>query len=36
MDVLKTMNNMKYFVKNTIGITGQGVSECFQIFEGRN
>ncbi|CDW87057.1 adp-ribosylation factor-like protein 6 [Stylonychia lemnae] len=35
VDTLKTMNSMRYFVKNVIGITGQGISECFQMFEGR-
>lgn len=29
VDQLKTLNNIKYFVKNTIGISGQGISECF-------
>eukprot|EP00347_Sterkiella_histriomuscorum_P012090 403369929 len=35
VDQLKTLNSMRYFVKNIIGVTGQGVSECFQMFEGR-
>ena len=29
VDLLKTLNSMKYYVKNIIGITGQGESECF-------
>ena len=29
LDRLKTMNDLKYFVKNTNGITGSGINECF-------
>jgi len=35
VDRLKTMNDLKYFIKNTIGMTGAGISECFQMFEGK-
>ncbi|TNV75364.1 hypothetical protein FGO68_gene13769 [Halteria grandinella] len=35
VDLLKGMTQMQFYVKNTIGRTGQGVSECFQMFEGR-
>lgn len=35
VDRLKTMNDMKYWVQNTTGITGQGVLECFKIIEGK-
>lgn len=26
---------MRYYVKNTIGVQGAGVNECFALFEGR-
>ena len=29
LDRLKTMNDLKYYVKNTTGITGSGINECF-------
>jgi hypothetical protein len=29
------MNDLKYYIKNTIGLTGAGISECFQMFEGK-
>ena len=32
---LKTLNqNIRFYVKDTIGIQGSGINECFQMFEG--
>lgn len=35
VDRLKTMNDMKYIVQSTIGLTGAGINECFGIIEGK-
>jgi len=29
------MNDMKYWVQSTIGLTGAGINECFGIIEGK-
>ena len=36
VDLLKSVSSMKFYVKDTIGIEGQNINECFQVFEGRN
>ncbi len=36
VDLLKSTSRLRFFVKNTIGRTGQGISECFSLFEGRD
>ena len=36
VDLLKSVSKMSFFVKNAIGKHGVGVSECFQMFEGRS
>ena len=35
VDRLKTMNDLKYMVHSTAGITGQGVNEVFSMLEGK-
>ena len=33
---LKNLNtSMRFYVKDTIGLTCQGINECFQMFEGQ-
>jgi hypothetical protein len=34
LDTLKTLCKLQFFVKSTIAVTGQGISECFSLFEG--
>jgi signal recognition particle receptor subunit beta len=36
LNSLKSVSKLNWYVKNTIGVAGQGVSECFQIFEGQD
>lgn len=35
VDRLKIMNELRYYVKNTTGRAGTGISEAFQMFEGK-
>jgi len=34
LDTLKTLCKLQFYVKATIAVTGQGISECFSLFDG--
>ncbi len=34
INMLKTVSKMQFFIKNTIGMHGDGITECFQLFYG--
>ena len=36
LDKLRSLNDCKYMVRNVIGITGDGVKDCFKYFANYN